>query len=85
MPKTSSTKYGRRRFLRTLAATGAAGLLWPVLGVAGTRSAIVRKIPSGGEAIPVIGLGSWITFNVGNDPAARDSCAEVMRRFFSAG
>jgi len=85
MPKTSSTRYGRRRFLRTLAATGAVGLLWPVFGSAGTRSTIVRKIPSSGEAIPVIGLGSWMTFNVGNDPVARDSCAEVMRRFFSAG
>jgi len=30
----------------------------------------------------VIGLGSWITFNVGNDPVARDTCAEVMRNFF---
>jgi len=66
-------------------ATGAAGLLWPVIGSAGTKSSIVRQIPSSGESVPVIGLGSWITFNVGNDPVARDSCAEVMRRFFSAG
>jgi hypothetical protein len=29
--------------------------------------------------LPVIGLGTWITFNVGNDPEARDSCAQVMR------
>jgi diketogulonate reductase-like aldo/keto reductase len=33
----------------------------------------------------VIGLGSWITFNVGNDRVARDACAEVMRAFFDAG
>ena len=26
-----------------------------------------RTIPSSGEALPVVGLGSWITFNVGND------------------
>ncbi len=32
-----------------------------------------------------MGLGSWITFNVGNDPQARASCAEVMRAFFAAG
>src|SRR5262249_37032087 len=44
-----------------------------------------RKIPSSGEALPVIGLGSWITFNVGNDPVARDSRAEVMRAFFEGG
>ena len=35
--------------------------------------------------MPVIGLGSWITFNVGNDRVARDACAEVMRNFFDAG
>jgi diketogulonate reductase-like aldo/keto reductase len=35
--------------------------------------------------VPVIGLGSWITFNVGNDPSARDACAEVMRAFFETG
>jgi len=33
----------------------------------------------------VIGLGSWITFNVGNDRAARASCVEVVRAFFAAG
>ena len=33
----------------------------------------------------MVGLGTWITFNVGNDPVARDACAEVMRAFFAAG
>lgn len=44
-----------------------------------------KPIPSSGEQIPVIGLGSWITFNVGNDRPARAHCAEVMRHFFDAG
>jgi len=44
-----------------------------------------RPIPSSGEALPVVGLGTWITFNVGNDPAARDACAEVVRAFFADG
>ena len=46
---------------------------------------LTRPIPSSGESLPLVGLGSWITFNVGNDPPARDSCAEVMRAFFAAG
>lgn len=37
------------------------------------------------ERLPPIGLGSWITFNVGNDPAAREACAAVMRAFFEGG
>src|SRR5215203_1344363 len=46
---------------------------------------ILRPIPSSREALPIIGLGSWITFNVGNDRVARDGCTEVMRNFFAAG
>ncbi|WP_341916512.1 aldo/keto reductase [Polaromonas sp. YR568] len=46
---------------------------------------LTKPIPSSGEQIPVVGLGSWITFNVGNDRAARDQCTEVMRQFFAAG
>ena len=30
-------------------------------------------------------LGSWITFNVGDDPVARAECVEVMRAFFANG
>ncbi|HSC00097.1 MAG TPA: aldo/keto reductase, partial [Burkholderiaceae bacterium] len=30
-----------------------------------------RAIASSGEQLPVVGLGSWITFNVGRDAAAR--------------
>ncbi|HVE89431.1 MAG TPA: aldo/keto reductase, partial [Burkholderiaceae bacterium] len=44
-----------------------------------------RPIPASGEMVPVVGLGSWITFNVGNDRVARDNSAEVMRNFFAAG
>ena len=44
-----------------------------------------KAIPSSGEELPVVGLGSWITFNVGNDPPARANCAEVMRNFFELG
>jgi diketogulonate reductase-like aldo/keto reductase len=52
---------------------------------AGPARALAKPIPSSGEQIPVLGLGSWITFNVGNDRPARDQCAEVMRHFFAAG
>jgi diketogulonate reductase-like aldo/keto reductase len=33
----------------------------------------------------VIGLGTWITFNVGEDTELRDECTAVMRAFFRAG
>ncbi len=46
---------------------------------------MTRPIPSTGEPLPLVGLGSWITFNVGNDQAAQAQCADVMQAFFSAG
>jgi diketogulonate reductase-like aldo/keto reductase len=73
-----------RRYLLGLAALAA-------LGTRGARTAelpgpmIVRKIPASGEEVPVIGMGSWITFNVGDDPAARAVCVQVLREFFDHG
>ncbi|MGF1629948.1 MAG: aldo/keto reductase [Kiloniellaceae bacterium] len=46
---------------------------------------ITRAVPSTGEALPVIGMGSWITFNVGADQRLRDQRAEVLRTFFARG
>lgn len=73
----------RRR--RLLGALAAAPLLGPVAGLAQPARPAVRAIPSSGEAIPQVGLGTWITFNVGNDRVARDASADVMRAFFAAG
>ena len=74
----------RRQMLGTLAAAGSALLLRPDAGLAGTEP-LTKPIPSSGEALPLVGLGSWITFNVGDDPQARDACTEVMRVFFEEG
>jgi diketogulonate reductase-like aldo/keto reductase len=80
-----SSHLSRRGLLRFLAATGAAAALRPSSGAAQSGPILTRPIPSTGEALPVVGLGSWITFNVGDDPVARDDCAAVMRAFFAAG
>jgi len=75
----------RRRLLQTMLATSG-GLVLPSLhAVPTTVPLLTRPIPSSGEQIPVIGLGSWITFNVGRDPQARAECASVMRQFFAGG
>lgn len=66
---------------RALLGGALAGLLPPGLAAA----PMTRRIPSSGEVLPVLGLGSWITFNVGNDTAAREACVEVVRAFFAAG
>jgi diketogulonate reductase-like aldo/keto reductase len=44
-----------------------------------------KIIPSSGERIPAIGMGTWITFNVGEDPKVRASRLDVLRTFFELG
>ena len=75
----------RRQFLLAIGAAGAGAILRPGVASAQHDPVLTKPIPSTGEALPVVGLGSWITFNVGNDPAGRDACAEVMRAFSEAG
>jgi diketogulonate reductase-like aldo/keto reductase len=74
----------RRRALLVLAALGASGVL-PAPAIAPADRPFTRPIPKTGEALPAVGLGTWITFNVGNDRALRDQCTAVMRAFFEAG
>jgi diketogulonate reductase-like aldo/keto reductase len=45
---------------------------------------LTRPIPSSGEALPVIGLGTWQAFDVGA-AAERAPLAEVLRTLFTAG
>lgn len=74
----------RREALALIAGTGVlAGL--PNRLSAQVPSVLTKPIPSSGEELPVIGLGSWITFNVGEDMELQDECAAVMQAFFAAG
>lgn len=75
----------RRTFLRGLLATTVATASPPIAAYAQGGLPMSRRIPSTGETIPAVGLGTWITFNVGEDPVLRDECASVMDAFFKAG
>jgi diketogulonate reductase-like aldo/keto reductase len=46
---------------------------------------ISRPIPKTGEMLPVIGLGTWQTFDVGDDTVALDNLGAVLRLFFEGG
>ncbi len=46
---------------------------------------LTRKIPSTGEALPVVGLGTWQTFDIGPDRAEMDQRKEVLQVLFEAG
>ena len=71
----------RRQFLHA-ALAGVAGAAVPARA---QPTLATRTVPATGEQLPLVGLGTWITFNVGQDPPARGRCVDVMRAFFDAG
>jgi diketogulonate reductase-like aldo/keto reductase len=45
----------------------------------------MRAVPTTGELLPAIGVGSWITFNVRPDPVDESPLVPVLRTFFERG
>jgi diketogulonate reductase-like aldo/keto reductase len=58
------------------AASGQAGAGTPILA---------RPIPSSGETVPAVGLGTWRSFDVGADAVAQAPLKEVLQRFVELG
>ncbi|UHQ54236.1 MULTISPECIES: aldo/keto reductase [Microbulbifer] len=84
MTTNTHAKTGRRQFLKLVSTGLAAMAMSPVLRAA--PDGLLRKaIPATGEQLPVIGLGTWQTFNVGSDPELLDARTEVLRAFFDHG
>ena len=73
----------RRSLLRLLGGLGAAFTFGSVSGQ--TPKIMTRKIPSTGEDIPAVGLGTWQVFDAGNDAAARAPLRTVIAEFAKAG
>ncbi|WP_290612861.1 aldo/keto reductase [Arsukibacterium sp. UBA3155] len=89
------TRLSRRQSLKLLGAAVAAGLLpslpvvaTPALVSAADKSpAVLLRKPIGkqGNTLPVIGMGTWRTFNVGSDPKLLDARTQVVKAFFELG
>ena len=79
--------FTRAEFLRLAGGVGAACL--PGSDARGQQSEKAamqtRTIPSSGEKLPVIGCGTWQTFDVGADAAARKKLASVLTTLFDTG
>ena len=77
----------RRRVLAGLGALGAgAGLGLGAGDAAGAPGSILtRAIPASGERVPAIGMGTWITFNVGASERLRAQRRAVLETFFARG
>jgi len=51
----------------------------------GGNAMLSRRIPSSGEMLPVIGLGTWQTFDVGSSAADRAPLEQVLAAFVEGG
>ena len=77
--KLGQRNLNRRAFLGSMAALGAA-VSFVRSGISAASYQVRTKaIPPTGERIPVIGMGSWITFSVDDDQQARNVRVEVLR------
>lgn len=52
---------------------------------AAAASVLERRIPSSGEMIPALGIGTWRVFDVGSSAADRAPIKDVLRRFVELG
>lgn len=73
----------RRAFLRGVAAAGLALAARPLPAAA--RPPVTRPVPASGERLPAIGMGTWLTFHVGQDHLQRSIRRDVLQAFFDAG
>lgn len=46
---------------------------------------LTRPIPQSDEQLPVVGIGTWQTFDIPQTPAEMDQRREVLRVLFDAG
>ena len=78
-------KISRREMLKISAGAGVGLLLNEGPAFAQQRSLIMRSIPSSGEQIPALGLGSARTFNVGPPSPEWLPLSEVLELFHEMG
>ncbi len=78
-------RYDRRTFCQAIGAAAALVAIAPVRGEADPAGMLTRPIPSTGERLPVIGLGTSGVFDVGADPGERAPLREVLDILMGSG
>ncbi|CAB1059297.1 Putative oxidoreductase [Olavius sp. associated proteobacterium Delta 1] len=81
----TTREISRRHFMQGLGLLSAGMALMPQSVFGESRQANKHTIPSSGERIPVIGMGTSRTFDVGDDSAILAQLAQVLQVFFDNG
>lgn len=73
----------RRTHIRLLTLLG----LPPVFSTRANHADVIlkRAIPSSGEKLPSVGLGTWQTFDAGNSPKEREPLKDVLKTLVEKG
>jgi aryl-alcohol dehydrogenase-like predicted oxidoreductase len=75
----------RREVLKTVAGAAVLVAIRPADLLAAGDALILRAIPGTAERLPVVGMGSSRTFDVGQDPEVRAGLSSVLKLFFDLG
>lgn len=75
----------RREFIKLLGGCAIGSMLPRAVSGVQPEAMRTRPIPSSGEELPVIGMGTWQTFDVGRAESERAPLLEVLRSFLEAG
>ena len=75
----------RRRFLKAAALIPTLSPFYSQLMAAAETAVIRKRIPSSGEPLSVIGVGTSRTFNIDPSSATQSALLDVMRAFFEHG
>ena len=84
MSNDNNGSLSRRSFIQLLGLLGASAGGLPLAALASTAM-LKKAIPSSGEQIPVIGMGSSRTFDSGSDTESYARLTEVLQAFFDQG
>jgi aryl-alcohol dehydrogenase-like predicted oxidoreductase len=76
----------RKTFLKLSAAAAGSALVGAGSNAMASLPKLdTRPIPSSSEPLPIIGFGTWQTFDIGDNPTARAEREDVLRLLFEAG
>ncbi|MDB5248064.1 MAG: aldo/keto reductase [Segetibacter sp.] len=79
-------KLTRRDILKLITCAGTAAIANPLLSFSMQDNMMLQRIiPASGERLPVVGLGSWLQFDVGTASAEREPLKEVLRKMNEHG
>ena len=80
-----TVRFDRREFCQAMGAAFAVAVAPSTRGDPASSGMLERPIPSTGERLPVIGLGTSGTFDVGSDPDERKPLKEVLAILRASG